>query len=113
MRLHGRTYTFSGMTAPEMSADNLPKAEDCNCFAVRSAARHVSQFYDQLLVPVGLRTTQFSILAKLKRHGPLTINALADQMAMDRTTLGRNILPLERDGLIEIQSVASDRRAKE
>ena len=101
------------MTAPEMSADNLPKAEDCNCFAVRSAARHVSQFYDQLLVPVGLRTTQFSILAKLKRHGPLTINALADQMVMDRTTLGRNILPLERDGLIEIQSVASDRRAKE
>jgi len=96
-----------------MSADNLPKAEDCNCFAVRSAARHVSQFYDQLLVPVGLRTTQFSILAKLKRHGPLTINALADQMVMDRTTLGRNILPLERDGLIEIQSVASDRRAKE
>jgi DNA-binding MarR family transcriptional regulator len=96
-----------------MSADNLPKAEDCNCFAVRSAARHVSQFYDQLLVPVGLRTTQFSILAKLKRHGPLTINALADQMVMDRTTLGRNILPLERDGLIEIQPVASDRRAKE
>jgi len=34
-------------------------------------------------------------------------------MVMDRTTLGRNILPLERDGLIEIQSVASDRRAKE
>jgi DNA-binding MarR family transcriptional regulator len=96
-----------------MSADNLPKAEDCNCFAVRSAARHVSQFYDQLLMPVGLRTTQFSILAKLKRHGPLTINALADQMVMDRTTLGRNILPLERDGLIEIQPVASDRRAKE
>ena len=96
-----------------MSADNLPKAEDCNCFAVRSAARHVSQFYDQLLVPVGLRTTQFSILAKLKRHGPLTINALADQMVMDRTTLGRNILPLDRDGLIEIQPVASDRRAKE
>ena len=96
-----------------MPSDNLPKADDCNCFAVRSAARHVSQFYDQLLVPVGLRTTQFSILAKLKRHGPLTINALADQMVMDRTTLGRNILPLERDGLIEIQSVASDRRAKE
>ena len=95
------------------AADNLPKAEDCNCFAVRSAARHVSQFYDQLLMPVGLRTTQFSILAKLKRHGPLTINALAEQMVMDRTTLGRNILPLERDGLIQIRPVPTDRRAKE
>jgi DNA-binding MarR family transcriptional regulator len=96
-----------------MSADNLPKAEDCNCFAVRSAARHVSQFYDQFLLPIGLRTTQFSILAKLKRRGPLTINALAEEMVMDRTTLGRNILPLERDGLIQIEPVLTDRRAKE
>src|SRR5690242_14585576 len=96
-----------------MSTDSLPKAEDCNCFAVRSAARHVSQFYDQFLLPIGLRTTQFSILARLKRKGPLTINALAEDMVMDRTTLGRNILPLERDGLISIEPTASDRRAKE
>ena len=95
-----------------MPADNLPRAEECNCFAVRSAARHVSQFYDQFLVPVGLRTTQFSIMAKLKRRGPLTINALADEMVMDRTTLGRNILPLERDGLIQVEPVPTDRRAK-
>jgi DNA-binding MarR family transcriptional regulator len=96
-----------------MPADSLPKAEDCNCFAVRSAARHVSQFYDQFLVPIGLRTTQFSILARLKRLGPLTINALAEEMVMDRTTLGRNILPLERDGLIQVEPVPTDRRAKE
>ena len=62
-----------------MSADNLPRAEDCNCFAVRSAARHVSQFYDQFLVPIGLR----------------------------------NILPLERDGLIQVEPVPTDRRAKD
>jgi DNA-binding MarR family transcriptional regulator len=96
-----------------MSADSLPKAEECNCFAVRSASRHVSQFYDQFLIPVGLRTTQFSILAKLKRRGPLTINTLAEEMVMDRTTLGRNILPLERDGLIQVEPVLTDRRAKE
>jgi DNA-binding MarR family transcriptional regulator len=60
-----------------------------------------------------LRVTQFSILAKLKRKGPLTINVLADDMVMDRTTLGRNIRPLERDGLISIEAAASDRRAKE
>jgi DNA-binding MarR family transcriptional regulator len=88
------------------------KGEECNCFAVRSAARHVTQFYDQLLAPSGLRTTQYSILAKLKRLGPLQINALAKEMAMDRTTLGRNMLPLERDGLIKTGPVASDRRAK-
>jgi hypothetical protein len=74
----------------KMPTVTLPGPEDCNCFAVRSAARHVTQLYDQLLAPVGLRITQFSILAKLKRRGPLTINALGDDILMDRTTLGRN-----------------------
>ena len=90
-----------------------PEPEDCNCFAVRSAARHVTQLYDQLLAPAGLRVTQFSILARLRSLGPPTINALAEDMVMDRTTLGRNIQPLERDGLIRIEPAPSDRRAKE
>jgi DNA-binding MarR family transcriptional regulator len=90
-----------------------PTIADCNCFAIRSAARHVTQFYDQLLARTGLRSTQFSILAVLRRSGPLTIKGLAKAMVTDRTTLGRNILPLERDGLIRIAPVAMDRRAKE
>jgi DNA-binding MarR family transcriptional regulator len=79
---------------------------------VRSAARQVTQLYDQFLAPVGLHVTQFSILAKLKRLGPMTINALAKEMVMDRTTLGRNVLPLERDGLIKIEASTTDGRAK-
>src|SRR6185295_8439011 len=85
-----------------MPVDNPLSPEECNCFAIRAAARHVTQFYDQVIAPTGLRTTQYSILSKLKRRGPLTINALAEDMVMDRTTLGRNILPLERDGLIQV-----------
>jgi DNA-binding MarR family transcriptional regulator len=96
-----------------MTASSAPKHEECNCFVVRSAARHVTQLYDQFLAPVGLHVTQFSILAKLKRFGPMTINALAKEMRMDRTTLGRNVLPLERDGLIKIEACAADGRAKE
>jgi DNA-binding MarR family transcriptional regulator len=95
------------------TVNSLPPPEECNCFAVRAAARHVSQCYDQFLAPAGLRTSQYSILARLKRKGPLTINALAEDMVMDRTTLGRNVLPLQRDGLITIKSASSDRRAKE
>ena len=94
----------------------MPRAADpelCNCLALRQAARHVTQFYDQYLVPTGVRTTQFSILAKLKQSGPMTINALAEQMVMDRTTLGRNILPLEREGLISVTKGRADRRSKE
>ena len=96
-----------------MPVDNPLSPEECNCFAIRAAARHVTQFYDQVIAPTGLRTTQYSILSKLKRRGPLTINALAEDMVMDRTTLGRNILPLERDELIRVEPAASDRRAKE
>jgi DNA-binding MarR family transcriptional regulator len=96
-----------------MSIDKLPLLGDCTCLAVRQAARHVTQFYDQHLASAGLRTTQFSILARLRRQGPMTINALAEELVMDRTTLGRNILPLERDGLISIAPRRTDRRSKE
>lgn len=87
--------------------------EVCTCLAARQAARHVTQFYDHFLAPTGLRTTQFSILTKLKQLGPTNINELAMALVMDRTTLGRNILPLERDGLIAIMPQGTDRRSKE
>jgi DNA-binding MarR family transcriptional regulator len=85
----------------------------CNCLALRQAARHVSQFYDQFLAGRGLRGTQYSILARLQRRGPISINALAAALVMDRTTLGRNILPLQRDGLVAIRPGRTDRRSKE
>src|ERR1700681_1017998 len=96
-----------------MPSDTATPSPDCNCLALRQAARHVTQFYDQRLAPSGLRTTQLSILAKLKRLGPLTINVLARELVMDRTTLGRTMLPLERDGLISIEDGTVDRRSKE
>jgi DNA-binding MarR family transcriptional regulator len=92
---------------------DINEPEFCTCLALRQAARHVSQFYDQHLAPVGLRITQFSILAKLKAEGVLTINSLAEALVMDPTTLGRNILPLQRDGLIAVAQGSVDRRSKE
>jgi MarR family len=59
------------------------------------------------------QVAEFSILAKLKRLGPMTINILPKEMVMDRTTLGRNVQPLERDSLIKIEPSATDGRAKE
>src|ERR1700726_2571580 len=95
-----------------MPADTRLNSELCNCLALRQAARHITHFYDQFLASSGLRTTQFSILAKLRRLGPIMINALAADLVMDRTTLGRNILPLERDGLIAVEKGRRDRRSK-
>ena len=87
-----------------MSSENTvePSCSICNCFAIRSAARQASQFYDRHLAPSGLRTTQYSVLNNLVQGGPLSINELACRMAMDRTTMGRALRPLERDGLVAI-----------
>lgn len=85
----------------------------CNCLALRQAARHVTQAYDRFLAPSGLRATQYSILARLQRRGGMTINALAAELGMDRTTLGRNIRPLRRDGLIAVVRGRTDRRSRE
>lgn len=84
----------------------------CHCFAVRQAARTVSQLYDQHLAGAGLRATQFSILMKLKAYGPLQINNLAARMHLDRSALSRNIQPLQREGLVEVVEAEGDRRAK-
>lgn len=75
---------------------------ECNCLALRQAARHVSQIYDGYLATEGLKGTQYSILSKLNRLGPLSINELAKSLVMDRTTLGRAVRPLERDKLLTI-----------
>lgn len=91
-----------------------PPIEDpiCNCLAIRQAARQVTQLYDRHLSAVDLRSTQYSILSKLGRLGPLPVNALAASMAMDRTTLGRAIQPLQRDKLIAVTADERDKRTR-
>ena len=84
----------------------------CNCLAIRQAARVITQLYDRHLAAENLRTSQYSILSKLGRLGPLPINTLAQSMAMDRTTLGRAVQPLERDRLIAIAADRDDRRVR-
>ncbi len=92
--------------------DNAPALEPtaCNCLAVRQAARRVSQFYDAHLAPLGLKTSQYSILAKLARLGPMSINEIAEAMAMDRTTTSRAVRPLERDGLVKMEAAEDGRK---
>jgi len=95
-----------------MANTSMDASAECNCLAVRQAARYITQFYDQHLAAAALRTTQYGILAKLKRHGPMSINALAAELVMDRTTMGRNVQPLERDSLIVIEPDPEDRRSR-
>lgn len=84
--------------------------DECNCFALRQAARHVTQIYERHLGPVGLTAAQFTILSKLARTPNLPIADLADAMVMERTTVVRAIKPLQRDGLVTAESAEHDGR---
>ncbi|WP_025596702.1 MarR family winged helix-turn-helix transcriptional regulator [Burkholderia sp. WSM2230] len=84
---------------------------DDDCFAIRQAARYVSQIYDRHLANVGLTITQFSLLGRLQRMGPMTMKQLAELMHMQRTTLVRMIQPLRRNGLVLSEAHRADARA--
>ncbi|MED7828487.1 MarR family winged helix-turn-helix transcriptional regulator [Streptomyces chiangmaiensis] len=88
------------------------REDTCNNLALRKAARYIGATYDKALASVGLRGTQFSILQQLSAHGEMTITALADVIAMDRTTMASNLKPLAREGLVTVETSATDRRAR-
>lgn len=86
----------------------------CTCFKLRSLARRVTQLYDHTLAPAGLKVTQYSLLAHVRRRAPRaapTMSELAQALFTDRTTLTRNLKPLVERGLVEIGHGA-DARSK-
>jgi DNA-binding MarR family transcriptional regulator len=84
----------------------------CNCHALRQATRRVTQLYDHILAPSGLRATQFILLIEVERLGPVALLPLAKVMVMDRATLGHNLRPLEAGGYLTL-TVGTDRRSRE
>lgn len=78
-------------------------AATCAGFSLRRASRAVTQHFDHALAPVGLRTTQFTLLAALALAGPVSTNELANGLVVDRTTLTRNLRLLRDAGLVETQ----------
>jgi len=76
--------------------------ESCACQKVRMAARAVTRAYDDALRPVGLRATQLAVLVAIAVEGAMSITALAKSMIMDRSTLTRNLRPLEEEGLVAV-----------
>jgi DNA-binding MarR family transcriptional regulator len=76
--------------------------DTCLCHNVRMASRVVSRAYDEALRPTGLRATQIAVLAAVGARGALSIKSLADSLEMERTTLTRNLKPLEEQALVSI-----------
>jgi DNA-binding MarR family transcriptional regulator len=76
------------------------------------ASRVVTRHYDRALAPVGLSTSSYSILSRTEREGPLPLGALAARLAMDRTTLSRELAPLLAAGLLVAPPDERDRRKR-
>jgi DNA-binding MarR family transcriptional regulator len=84
----------------------------CLCTMLRRATRAVTTAYDAAMAPAGVRVTQFSVLRTLARLGPLPVTRLAREVALDRSTMGRDLDPLERRGLVRIEVGEKDRRER-
>lgn len=94
-----------------MISVNMTQPQFCACANLRQASRAITQFYDAILQPSGLRATQFTVLIAISLNEQITISDLAERLRMDRTTLTRNLKPLEKRGFVESTS-GEDRRTR-
>jgi len=88
-----------------------PLLGPCACSQLRRTSRAVSALYDQYLASAGLTVTQYAVLVTIGRAGTIQRTQLAGKLGMERTTLTRNLRPLERDGLVA-EMPGEDRRER-
>jgi DNA-binding MarR family transcriptional regulator len=94
----------------QLNTDQLAEIEaTCTCSNVRKAARAVTQLFDEVLQPTGLRSTQFTLLVAVALLGEAPVTQLSGVLVMYRTTLARNLKPLESLGLLTVEA-GTDRR---
>ena len=76
------------------------------------ASRVVTRHYDRVLAPVGITASAYAVLSRTDREGPIALGALADRLAMDRTTLSRELVPLLDAELLTAATDPADRRRR-
>src|SRR5437773_11709207 len=106
MGLPGTTVadSMASMTRPVTrltTGQDRGRLSPCVCSTLRMVTRAVTQLYDDVLRPSGLRVTQFSLLATLAHLGEANLRQLEQRLAVDQTTLTRSLVLLERNGVIE------------
>ena len=111
--LRNREHSIEQDQTPAQPAD-VPRVSLCNAGALRRAARRVTHFYDTELASVGLNLCQYGLLSAINSRGAAlpSVQELADEIVLDRSTLGQNLRPLERDGLISLLTDPKDQRVR-
>jgi DNA-binding MarR family transcriptional regulator len=93
------------------TSPDIQRARACACLNLRKAARAITQAYDAALEPSGMRATQFSVLQVIGFAEGAPMTRVAQLLGMDRTTLTRNLAPLERQGWVRSEP-GPDRRER-
>jgi len=97
---------------PGPPAGKVPTLSECACFNARNAARAITDLYDEVLAPSGLRTNQFAILVAIHQRRGASMQAIAAALGLDPSTMTRVLRPLEEAGLVAT-APAESRRAKQ
>ena len=89
-------------------------ATSCACMKARHTARVITRLYDEHLRPLGLQASQLTVLVAAAHRGEqgARFGRLADAIGMDKSTLTRNLAPLERDGLLRVEPDPDDARQR-
>ena len=85
--------------------------QSCVCYNLRKASRFITRLYDEFLKSSGIQATQLTILLGTKIFQPVTLKRLSKASMMDRTTLSRNLKPLEKNRLVRVEP-GQDRRER-
>lgn len=93
-----------------MALKSINLNENCLSFALRRASRAVGQIFDRQLAPLNLRSTQLNLLIGLHEKKNKSLTEIAAHLVMDRTTLTRNLKPLEKAGFIAMQQLSDKRQ---
>ena len=91
---------------------NIDYPQICVCANLRKRTRVVTQLYDKLLQPTGLKITQYSMLANIAHQQSVSISRLGEILILDQTTITRNINLLKRNGYVNLTRDPQDARAK-
>jgi DNA-binding MarR family transcriptional regulator len=88
--------------------------EECAGGRTRQASRMLTRVYDEELRPIGVQASQLTLLVAVAMFGEsgATVGALADATLMDRTTVTRNVKPLEQAGLLLVARSSTDARSR-
>ncbi|HEY1498280.1 MAG TPA: MarR family transcriptional regulator [Acidobacteriaceae bacterium] len=98
---------------PAVSHQTTLRVKDCClCLHVQRAARALARHFDEVLRPLGLTNGQFSLMMSLNRPEAPGMGAVAELLAVDRTTLTAALKPLERRGLVKVKEDPTDRRGR-